>query len=128
MIDRFVNTSKTQQLVDLLNALVKSTPEIDGAAVLSPDGLAIASVLKPEIEEDRVAAMSAAMVSLGERIAAELGRGNMEQVYVKGAQGYALLTAAGPQAVLTVMASNNIKLGLLLLELRKVVADLQVML
>ncbi|MEX2160504.1 MAG: roadblock/LC7 domain-containing protein [Anaerolineales bacterium] len=119
------NPTRTEKLTARLRALQASTPEIDGAALISPDGLAIAAVLAPPIDEDRVAAMSAAMLSLGERIAAELGRGQMEQVYVKGSTGYALLTAAGPQAVLTVIAHKDIRLGLLLLELRKVVADLQ---
>jgi predicted regulator of Ras-like GTPase activity (Roadblock/LC7/MglB family) len=120
-----MNATRTQQLVARLRALQADLPEIEGVAILSPDGLAIAAVLAPSIDEDRVAAMSAAMVSLGERIARELGRGTMEQVYVKGVDGYALLTAAGEQAVLTVMASGNVRLGMLLLELRKVVADLE---
>jgi predicted regulator of Ras-like GTPase activity (Roadblock/LC7/MglB family) len=120
-----MNSNRTQQLVARLRALQESTPEIEGAAIVSPDGLAIASVLVPPIDEDRVAAMSAAMVSLGERISEELGRGKMDQVYIKGDNGFALLTAAGSQAVLTVMAKSDARLGLLLLELRKVVADLQ---
>lgn len=120
-----MNSNRTQQLVARLRALQDSTPEIEGAAIVSPDGLAIASVLVPPIDEDRVAAMSAAMVSLGERISEELGRGKMDQVYIKGDNGFALLTAAGPQAVLTIMAKSDARLGLLLLELRKVVADLQ---
>lgn len=120
-----MNSSRTQQLVARLRALQEATPEIEGAALVSPDGLAIASVLAPPIEEDRVAAMSAAMVSLGERISTELGRGNMDQVYIKGTNGFALLTAAGPQAMLTVMASSEARLGMMLLELRKVVADLR---
>jgi len=69
--------------------------------------------------------MSAAMLSLGERIARELGRGKMEQVYIKGGEGFALLTAANETTVLTIMAGSEARLGLLLLELRKVVADLQ---
>ena len=120
-----MNTSRTQQLIARLQTLKASTPEIQGAAIVSPDGLSIASVLSPPIEEDRVAAMSAAMLSLGERIAEELGRGKLQQVYIKGSQGYALLTAAGPQAVLTIVARGEARLGLLLLELRKAIADLQ---
>ena len=120
-----MNTSRTQQLIARLQTLQTSTPEIQGAAIVSPDGLSIASVLSPPIEEDRVAAMSATMLSLGERIAEELGRGKLQQVYIKGSQGYALLTAAGPQAVLTIVARGEARLGLLLLELRKAIADLQ---
>jgi predicted regulator of Ras-like GTPase activity (Roadblock/LC7/MglB family) len=120
-----VNVSRTQQLVERLQALQSSTPEIEGAAIVSSDGLSIASVLSSGIEEDRVAAMSAAMLSLGERIAGELGRGALEQVYIKGSEGYALLTAAGNDSVLTIMAKGEARLGLLLLELRNVVRDLE---
>lgn len=123
-----MNTSRTQQLTERLNDLLSSTPEIQGAAVVSADGLSIAAVLSPPIDEDRVAAMSAAMLSLGDRIARELGRGKLEQVYIKGADGYALLTAAGPNTVLTIMANNEARLGLLLLELRHVVHDMQALL
>jgi hypothetical protein len=123
-----MNSSRTQQLTERLRALLASTPEIEGAAIVSPDGLIIASVLAPPAEEDRVAAMSAAMLSLGERIAQELGRGKLEQVYIKGSQGFALVTACGSQAVLTIIARSEARLGMLLLELRKVVADLQVLL
>ncbi|UYN89950.1 MAG: roadblock/LC7 domain-containing protein [Anaerolineales bacterium] len=120
-----MSTSRTQQLNERLHQLLTSTPEIEGAALVSDDGLIISSVLAPPADEDRVAAMSAAMLSLGERIARELGRGSLEQVYIKGGNGFALLTAANPNTVLTIMASNEARLGLLLLELRKVVADLQ---
>ena len=120
-----MNTSRTQQLESRLHQLRSSTPEIQGAAIVSADGLSIASVLAPDVEEDRVAAMSAAMVSLGERISAELGRGDLEQVYIKGKIGYALLTSVGPDAVLTVIAQGEARLGLLLLELRKTVHDLE---
>lgn len=123
-----MNTTRTQLLVARLRALQDAMPEIEGAAIVSPDGLAIASVLAPPIDEDRVAAMSAAMVSLGERIARELGRGTMDQVYIRGSKGYALLTSAGPQAMLTVMVSGEVRLGLLLLEVRQAVADLQTLL
>lgn len=123
-----VNRSRTQLLVERLRALQESTPEIQGAAIVSADGLSIASALEPPIDEDRVAAMSAAMLSLGERIAEELGRGKLEQVYIKGSGGYAILTAVGPNAVLSIIAPYEARLGLLLLELRKAVADLQILL
>ena len=77
-----------------------------------------------EIEEDRVSAMSAAMLSLGERIASELGRGILEQVYIRGELGYVLLMAVGDEAVLTVMARKEAKLGLILLDMKRAVEDL----
>ena len=67
-------------------------------------GSCMASALPGNVEEDRVSAMSAAMLSLGERISSELGRGTLEQVFIKGERGYVILTSVGEEAVLTVLA------------------------
>ena len=117
--------SRTQQLVDRLIELQTSSPDIEGSAVVSVDGLPIASALHQNIEEDRVSAMSAAMLSLGERIATELGRGKLDQVYIKGKNGYVMLMDVGSEAVLTVMARKEAKLGLILLDMRRAVEDLR---
>jgi predicted regulator of Ras-like GTPase activity (Roadblock/LC7/MglB family) len=76
------------------------------------------------VEEERVSAMSAAMLSLGERISGELGRGLLEQVFIHGDDGYVLLMAVGSDAVLTVLARQQAKLGIVLLEMQRAVGDL----
>jgi len=111
-------------MVERLRELQMSTADIEASAVVSVDGLTIASALPAGVEEDRVSAMSAAMLSLGERIASELGRGTLEEVYVKGGGGYVLLTAVGEEAVLTVLARAGAKLGLVFLEMRRAAEDL----
>ena len=116
--------SRTQKMVDRLRDLQSSSPDVEGSAIVSVDGLSIASSLHQEIEEDRISAMSAAMLSLGERIATELGRGALEQVYIRGTNGYVLLMAIGDEAVLTVMAREGAKLGLILLDMRRAAEDL----
>ena len=116
--------SRNQKMVDRLRDMQASSPDIEGSAIVSVDGLSIASALRQEIEEDRVSAMSAAMLSLGERIASELGRGVLDQVYIKGENGYVLLMAVGEEAVLTVMARKEAKLGLILLEMKRAVEEL----
>ena len=85
----------------------------------------MASALPTEVEEDRVSAMSAAMLSLGERISGELGRGELEQVYIRGDDGYILLTAIGEEAVLTALARDKAKLGLIFLEMRRAAEHLE---
>jgi len=77
-----------------------------------------------EIEEDRVSAMSAAMLSLGDRIASELNRGTLDQVYIHGEDGYVILSAIGDEAVLTALAKEKAKLGLVFLEMRRAAEDL----
>jgi predicted regulator of Ras-like GTPase activity (Roadblock/LC7/MglB family) len=116
--------SRTEQMVSRLKDLQVSTPDIEASAVVSVDGLIIASALPPDVEEDRVSAMSAAMLSLGERIAGELGRGLLDQVYVRGANGYVILSAVGEEAVLTVLARQEAKLGLVFLDMRRAAEDL----
>jgi predicted regulator of Ras-like GTPase activity (Roadblock/LC7/MglB family) len=116
--------TRTDRIVERLRNLQMSTPDIEASALVSVDGLAIASALPAGVEEDRVAAMSAAMLSLGERIASELGRGALDEVYVKGERGYVILTAVGEDAVLTMMARAGAKLGLVFLEMRRAAEEL----
>ncbi len=116
--------SRTEQLVERLRDLQVSAPDVEAAAIVSVDGLTMASSMPANIEEDRVSAMSAAMLSLGERIAGELGRGGLDQVYVKGQHGYVILQAVGDEAVLTVLAREQAKLGLIFLDMGRAVTDL----
>jgi predicted regulator of Ras-like GTPase activity (Roadblock/LC7/MglB family) len=116
--------SRTELMVDRLREMQTASPEIEASAVVSVDGLIMASALPVDAEEDRVSAMSAAMLSLGERIAGELGRGTLEQVYIRGDSGYVILTAIGEEAVLTAMAREDAKLGLIFLEMRRAAEDL----
>ena len=116
--------SRSELMVDRLRDLQASTSDVEASAVVSVDGLIMASALPSGVEEDRVSAMSAAMLSLGERIAGELRRGVLDQVYVKGNLGYVLLTAVGQEAVLTVLAREGAKLGLIFLDMRRAAEDL----
>jgi len=111
-------------MIERLKELQASTPDIEASAVVSIDGLIMASALPADVEEDRVSAMSAAMLSLGERIASELGRGTLDQVYIRGERGYVVLMAVGEEAVLTVLARPQAKLGLLFLDMRRAAEDL----
>ena len=63
--------------------------------------------------------MSAALLSLGDRTAKELARGGLEQVLIKGDHGYILMTHAGEDAVLTVLAKPQAKLGLIFLDVKR---------
>jgi hypothetical protein len=111
-------------MVERLRDLQASSPDIEATAVVSVDGLTIASALPDDVEEDRVAAMSAAMLSLGERISTELGRGSLDQVYIRGNNGYVILMSTGEEAVLTLLARKEAKLGLVFLDMRRAVEDL----
>jgi predicted regulator of Ras-like GTPase activity (Roadblock/LC7/MglB family) len=116
--------SRSELMVERLRNMQAAAPDIEASAVVSVDGLIMASALPQEVEEDRVSAMSAAMLSLGERISGELGRAGLEQVYIKGDKGAIVLTSVGSEAVLTALARQEAKLGLIFLEMRRAAEDL----
>lgn len=106
-------------LSSALAELNSTSADIEASAVISIDGLMMAAMLPAGLDEDRVGAMSAAILSLGDRTAAELGRGSLEQVLVKGDSGYVLMIHAGEEAVLTVLATPQAKLGLIFLDVKR---------
>jgi len=119
-----MSKSRSDLMVERLRSMQNAAPDIEASAVVSVDGLIMASALPKEVEEDRVSAMSAAMLSLGERISSELGRQGIEQVYIKGDRGSIVLTSIGQEAVLTALARHEAKLGLIFLEMRRAAEDL----
>lgn len=115
--------TRTERYDQILSSL-RNTPDVEATALVSPDGLIMASVLPQNLEEDRVGAMSAAMLGLGQRIAMELNRGNLDQVYVKGEKGYILITSVGEEAVLLVITNQNAKLGMVFLDMKRTTEEL----
>ncbi len=110
---------RAEMLTTILTELNGTSADIEASGVVSTDGLMMAAVLPQGMDEDRVGAMSAAMLSLGDRTAQELARGELEQVLIKGDKGYVLMTHAGKEAVLTVLAKPQAKLGLIFLDVRR---------
>lgn len=119
-----MSVSQSELMVHRLRTMQAAAPDIEASAIVSADGLIMASALPAEVEEDRISAMSAAILSLCERISSEMGRGELEQVYIRGSGGYILLTSIGHEAVLTALARQEAKLGLLFLEMRRAAVDL----
>jgi len=111
--------SRSESIEKRLDALRLSGSDIQAAAAISVDGLMIAGSLPDDLAEELVAAMSAAMLALGERIAQELGRGALDQVFIKGDTGYVLMAAVNNNAVLTVLVGEEAKLGLALLDMQR---------
>ena len=110
---------REDQIVSILDELNGSSADIKASAVISTDGLMIASLLPQGLDEDRLGAMNAAIRTLGERSAHELGCGDLEQVMVKGKTGYILMTHSGQDAVLSVLANPSAKLGLIFLDAKR---------
>jgi uncharacterized protein len=115
-------SSRANRLDRAIADLLAQAPEVEAAAVVSFDGLPMASALPATMDEDRVAAMSAALLSLGERAAEGLGRGGLSQVYIEGEHGTVFLVSADDEAVLVAVASKRAKVGMMLYEVRRAAA------
>jgi len=109
----------TENLDDILKKLLSAIPEVKAAAIVSAEGLPIASALPQGVDETRIAAMTAALLSLAERSVIEMDKGEFDQLYVKGSDGYLLVLQAGPNAVLTVSTTKDVRLGLIFLDCKR---------
>jgi len=117
-------SDRADQIQKVLQELVNGILDLEGAAMVTTDGLTLASALPNGSDEDRVSAMAAAILSMGERTAAELKRGSLEQVIVKGNGGYVVLMQAGPESVLEAISGSSAKLGMVLLDMKRAAAEL----
>ena len=117
--------SRVENLNRVLRGLQSASPDVEASALISDDGLMIASALPQHIDETRVAGMSATLSSLGSRAATELERGQVEEVLVRGKDGYAVMMAAGSGTLLLCLASKQAKLGLIFLDMHRAVDDIR---
>lgn len=104
----------------LLNKLLRTIPEIKSAIIASAEGLPISAALPQDVDETRIAAMTANLLSLSEMAIIEMGKGDFDQLFIKGSEGYLLVMQAGPNAVLIVSTSKDVGLGLILLDCRRI--------
>ncbi|MDH5601034.1 MAG: roadblock/LC7 domain-containing protein [Gammaproteobacteria bacterium] len=113
------NSEQDNQLKPILNELNSVSEHIEASAVMSRDGLSVASVLGDGVDPDRLGAMCAALLGLADTTARELNRGELHQVLIHGSLGFMLITHVGPKAVLAVATKPGTNLGMVFLETKK---------
>ena len=116
--------SRTDALNGILRSLQSGSPEIEASALVSEDGLMIASALPQHVDEVRVAGMSATLLSLGQRAVSELDMGEMSQVLIKGEKGYAVMVSASVGTSLVVLTTQDAKLGMVFLDMNRAVNEI----
>ena len=108
-----------KRLSYILKKLLKAIPEVKAAAIVSAEGLPIASALPQGVDETKIAAMTAALLSLAERSVMEMEKGELDQIYIKGTEGYLLALQCGPKAILTISTTKDVRLGLIFLDCKR---------
>lgn len=116
--------SKSEQIKEVLNRFRSISPDIFGASVITMEGFLVASVTLSEIDEGLVGGLTAAMLGVGERIASEMMNSRMSQIYIKSDNGFIICNSINDETVLVSLVNSDAKLGLIFLEIRRILPDL----
>ena len=114
-----MQAGNVEELVELLREMQANNAEITAGAIVSVQGLPIASQLPRNANEGIVSAMAAALLSVSVRACEELERGIMKRLIVEGDQGMFVCQSAGQNATLTVLTTDEAKLGMIYLDMAK---------
>jgi predicted regulator of Ras-like GTPase activity (Roadblock/LC7/MglB family) len=117
-------SDRIEKMNSILRDLRSGLQEIEAAGLISSDAMALASDISDEADEEMIGALSASVLSMGERAARDLKRGVLEQVYIKGDQGYLLLVHCGPDALLSLLVKPEAKLGVVFMEGKRAAEEL----
>ena len=110
-------SAKIKKLNECLLSL-ESDSEVDGCALVSERGQLMAAALHKNVDEKAVAAMAAALVSIGTRVGAALGSGNPKNIVIEGASKL-IIVRSMPKAALIATAPADSKIGLIDFEIDK---------
>jgi predicted regulator of Ras-like GTPase activity (Roadblock/LC7/MglB family) len=116
--------TRTEILNEILKSLSISNPDIEAAAIFSTEGLPVASSLPAAVEEDRMAANSSAVLAASEKAVGELNVGDFEQVFIRGTDGYAIISRAGAEAILVIIARKDAKLGMVFFDIKRILSQI----
>jgi len=111
--------SVEQEIYVEIRRLRDRLPGISGCLAVSLDGLLIASDAGA-IESETLAALTATGLALGQRISTTAGYGELTETVITALGGYVGIYAAGPRALLAVLATGPVNLTRLHVEARHV--------
>jgi predicted regulator of Ras-like GTPase activity (Roadblock/LC7/MglB family) len=106
-----------EKIKDVLKGVISQTGEIEGAALVSYDGIMIANALQRDSPAEIVAAITATLLNLGKMSVDVLQLGGLEQVFIRCQDGYIVIGKAGDTNVVTLMAKREAKMGILINEM-----------
>jgi uncharacterized protein len=109
---------------DLVSDLRSANPDIDAAVVATADGFVLAEDTIPDMSPDMLAALGTDLLGRASRSAEEFGRGQIDELYFRGPEGYMTVVRAGAGQALVCVANANVTLGLLLADVRRAAAKL----
>lgn len=106
-----------QSLIEMALQQLKKIGGIDASAVVTRDGLLVASDISSGVDAETFAAMSASMVGAAETAMSEVKSGHPDRVIVESDTAKLISLGAGTRALLVVLTKHDASLGLVLLRM-----------
>jgi uncharacterized protein len=122
-----VAKSNREQIEEMLRKLA-SIGQVEGAAVVSRDGLLIADSLPKNIDGEIFSSMSATMHGAAETAISELKKGVCQMTIAESDKSLITSLGLNPSFILVGLASKGVNLGLLRAEMKKTSAQIAKML
>ena len=109
-----------EQLLFLLQTLVDNVEGIRNSAIVSAEGLIVQSILEEGMNEIKVAAMTATILSVAERVLIELRSGKLDVCILQGDEGNFVVMQAGEELILALCLDPDARMDTAFIEMRKV--------
>lgn len=103
-------------LQDLFDEL---DPYIRSAAIVSTEGLIVHSIMEEEISEIKIAAMTATILSVAERVLIEMKSGKLDVCIIQGDEGNFVVMEAGSDLILALCLDVDARMDICFIEMRK---------
>src|ERR1700759_1484739 len=103
-----------------LQRIRENVTGVHGSLTATSDGLLIAHDLAG-MEPTQIAALVATSLALGSRMTLSTGRGQFRETVTRGTEGYLAVYAAGPSAIVAVIATPRLNVGMLQYQARDII-------
>jgi len=116
----FVLSEQQSKLVrTVLLELSHSSAEVEASAVVSIEGVTIASSLREGVDSDQVGVMCASLLALAETASSEFKRGKLKQLMIDAECGFVLIVHVDEMAALVLVTQTSNNVGMVFLEASK---------
>lgn len=103
----------------LLQTIFDNIDGVRSAAIVSQEGLIVSSILEEGISEIKLAAMTAAILSVAERVLHELKSGMLDVCILQGDEGNFVVMDAGKELIIAVCLNIDARMDTCFIEMRK---------
>ncbi|MHA1274089.1 MAG: roadblock/LC7 domain-containing protein, partial [Promethearchaeota archaeon] len=114
-----------EQLKYLLESLMENIDGIRSAAIVSAEGLIVQSILEESVSEIKLAAMTATILSVAERVLVELNSGRLDVCILQGDEGNFVVMEAGKELIIAVCLDIDARMDTAFIEMRKVAEQIK---